>query len=87
MTAEQFPEDAHAKASSHILDSIQNLLDDGTIPGNGRVNSYITIAETINEEGKSQVQVLWSDDRTHMLLGLLSYGQIMVQMGMGGPPE
>lgn len=84
--AEHFPHDAHEDACNHILSSLQELLDNGTIPGGGMVSSYITVAETVNKEGVSQVQVLWSDNRTHLLLGLLSYGNMMVTMGMGGPP-
>lgn len=83
---EPFPQDDHEIASEHILGALQSLLDSGKIPGGGMVSSYITIAETMNSEGISQVQVLWSDNRTHLLLGLLAYGQTMVAMGMGGPP-
>lgn len=84
---EPFPQNDHEVASEHILGALQSLLDSGKIPGGGMVSSYITVAETMNKDGVSKVQVLWSDNRTHLLMGLLAYGQTMVTMGMGGPPE
>lgn len=82
MTPEQ-----HQQASEELLHALQNLIEDATIPGGGMVNSYIMMCEVIDSNGNSSVKTLYSDNRTHLLLGLLSYGQTVIAMGMGGPPE
>lgn len=85
--AEEFPEQAFAAASDKILDAVQNALAEKLIPGGGRVASFVTIVETFDEDGNARVFPFWSDNRTSILLGLLAYGQVIVQSGMGGAPR
>lgn len=77
--------DPHTEASTRILSELQDLFTDGTIPGGGMVASFVTVVESFDDEGNSRVQVLWSDARTTVLLGLLNYGNVLVQAGMGVP--
>lgn len=81
---ESFEHDAHTEASNRVLSTLQETLNDGVIPNGGMVASYITIVETIDNDGNSKVQVLWSDNRMTILLGLLQWGQMSVSAGMGG---
>lgn len=83
--SEPFPGGAHSVASERILSELQTLFTQGIIPGGGMVNSFVCVVESFNEDAQSRVQVLWSDNRTTVLLGLLNYGHIMVTQGMGGP--
>lgn len=80
---ESYESDAHGEASGRVLSTLQDLLNDEVIPNGGMVASYITVVETIDSEGESKVQVLWSDNRLTILLGLLQWGQMHVAAGMG----
>lgn len=86
MSSEPFSEDAHQAAANKVLDALQDAITEGLIPGGGRIASYITIVETLDESGNSRVFPLWNDNRTTALLGLLAYGQIVVGSGMEGMP-
>lgn len=80
--------DIHTKASDRVMSALQESFSDGTIPGGGMVTSFVCIVESFDNQGRSKVQVFWSDPRTTVLLGLMAYGNALVHAGMGeSPPD
>lgn len=75
---ENNPTDPHAVACNKNLSLMQELVNEGLIEGGGMVSAYVTVVETTDDYGGSQVHLLWSDGRTTMLTGLLTVGSMMV---------
>ncbi len=72
------PQDPHAKACDEVMSHLSDLLAVGGIPGGGYISAYVTVVETMNDQGGSDIYLLFSDGRTTMLTGLLTCGSMMV---------
>lgn len=75
---ENNPDDLHAQACNHILGELQQLVNEGKIPDGGMIAAYVTVVETMTEDGGSKLFLLWSDGRTSVMSGLLTCGQMLV---------
>lgn len=68
----------HKAACDAVLDTLTNCLQEGTIPEGGMIAAYVTVVETIQEDGGSGLYLLWSDGRTTVLSGLLTVGSMVI---------
>lgn len=82
--------DPHKDASMKVLDALTEGMKEGNLAdlsGSGMILSFVCIVEMLDSEGRNRIATLWNDERSTVLLGLLNYGHMQVQGGMGGQPE
>lgn len=75
-------------ATHAIMDTLQKAISDGHIGSGGMVSSFLTIVESIDGAGNARVQVLFNDNRSTTLFGLLRAADVMLvnQSALTGPP-
>lgn len=70
-------EERHNKISAKILDALQECVTEGLFANPQMlVSSFVTAVEFTTGEGKSQISVLYSDERLTIILGLLNYAHM-----------